>query len=546
MSISILREQLLNKLHRKIDLGVKLRIKNSNAIALAFLIITSTLLISLVPHVYAETVFDDFETNDYSKWTGTTVDAESILGISAATVFEGLYSADCAINGAVGSYAYAYKDLGSATSVLYHREYIQVSALPAQGAETDLFGIMNKTGAGGAHLGTVAIDYDGSYYRWKLEYYDNGAEYTKYSTAVGLKLNTWYYVEVMVKSGSSDGQVSVWIAEDETSVNQALPTITVTNLKNDDSIIGAAFFGGYVTGAAYPVHIYSDSVVLSSTWTGPRDFTSPVINAISANSQSTSAQVTLSASITDDFGIDQVIPSWNNTGTWVNQTAIDASGSKSYTATLGGLWNSTPGTVVSVIFYAVDTSNNWVASSKTDFTLNTYVVTLAADRTNVFQGDTVNFALSATKNGLAFSNFVANVTRDGSLFASNVTSFTDSSSSVGGHFYVIPSLYDLTMGESVVFTSNSLNVIWSAPTPTPTPTVAPTATPKPTVKPTATPTPSPTATPLPTNTATPEPTVTPSPPPTQEGLSTVALVGIAIAIIVAVGIALILLIRRRR
>ena len=460
--LSANREQLLNKISKEIELGVKLRTKNANAILLAFLILTSTLLISLVPQVYAETLFtDNYETNNYSKWTDT-VDTGSTMGISPTTVFEGRYSADCNINGTVGTYAYAYKNLLSTPSVLYHREYIRVSALPQSGAETDLFGIMNGTGSG-VHLGTLAIRNSDGTILWKLEYYNNGVPAITTAPAT-IKANTWYYVEIMVKSGSGNGQVDVWIAEDKTSVNEASPTIHMTGLNNNDRPIGAAFFGGYVTGASYPVHIYSDSVVLSSTWTGPRDFTSPIIGAISATSHSTGAQVTISTSITDDFGIDYVIPSWNNTGTWVNQTALDASDSKSFTATLTGTWNSAPKTVVSVIFYAYDTSNNGVASSKTDFALNTYVVTLSADHTSVTQEDTVSFTLGVTKNGLSFSNFVANASRDGSLFASNVTSFTDKAVSAVSHLYTVSSLCDDVTGESVAFTSNSVNIVWAKST----------------------------------------------------------------------------------
>ena len=226
-----------------------------------------------------------------------------------------------------------------------------------------------------------------------------------------------------------------------------------------------AFFGGYVTGASYPVHIYSDNVVLSDTWTGPRDFTSPTIGAISATSHSVGAPVTLSSAITDDVGIDSIIPSWNNTGTWVNQTAINALGSKTFTASLTGIWNTNPGTIVSAIFYAKDTSNNWVASSQANFALNNYAITLSANQTGLTQEDTVRINLAVTKNGSPFTSFVANASRDGSLFARNATaSFNDREIVAIAHAYTISALYDTAISENVTFTANTLNVAWAKST----------------------------------------------------------------------------------
>jgi hypothetical protein len=528
----------------------KMRTKNILVIILAVSILASTLTISSTQSVYAATLFGDgYETGDYSAWTDKANSAGSIMGMSETTVFEGHYSADCIIGDTIGSYAYTYYTF-SAVPVLYHREYIRVSTLPPSGAETDLFGIMDYAGTG-THLGTIAIQNDGSNYRWKIEYYANGVVESAYSTQVDIKANTWYYIEIMVKSGLGTGQVAVWIAEDLTTINEASPTINLTNLVNGDKPVGTVFFGGYVTGANYPVQIYSDSVVVSDTWTGPRDFTAPTIGPITATSHSIGAPVTLSSSMTDDFGIDSIIPSWNNTGTWVNQTDINAHGSASYTATLTGNWNSIPGTVVSVKFYAKDASNNWVASSQTNFVLNTYVVTLSGNQSGLTQQDTVHISLSVTKNGSAFSNYVANVSKDGLVFAMNAAaSFDDTEVAAIGHMYNVSSLYDAVTSENVTFTTNTLNAVWAqapptpTPTPTPIPTPIPTRTPTPTAIPTSTPTPQPTATVTPS--PKPTTTITPSPQPTQEGLSPAALIGIAVAVILGLAVTLLLLMRRQR
>jgi hypothetical protein len=441
-----------------------MRAKNIITILIVVCILVSTLMISSPRGVYAATVFaDNYESGDYSNWEGTVNVSGSLMQISSTTVFQGHYSADCAISDTIGTAAYTY-DSFSPVPVLYHREYVRVSSLPPSGASTDLFGIMDNIGTG-THLGTIAIQNDGSNYRWKIEYYSNGVNEIAYSTQVVIKANSWYYVEVLVKSGSGTGQVAVWIAEDLHAINEASPTINIMNLSNGEKPIGTAFFGGYVTGASYPVHIYSDNVVVSDTWTGPRDFTSPTIGAISATSHSIGYPVTLSSSISDDVGIDTIVPSWNNTGTWVNQTAINAQGSKNFIASLTGIWNTNPGTVVSAIFYAKDTSANWAASSQANFTLNSYAVILSANQTGLTQQDTVRISLAVTKNGSPFTSFVANASRDGSLFARNATtSFNDTQIAATSHSYTTSSLYDTAAAENVTFTTNTLNITWAKST----------------------------------------------------------------------------------
>ena len=439
-----------------------MRTKKTITIILSACILISTLVVLSPGSVSAATFFtDNYETGSYSNWTNTVNNTGSSMQMSTTTVFEGHYSADCSISDTIDTYSFVYKNFAT-VPVLYHREYIRLSSLPPAGAETDLFGVMDVVGTG-AHLGTIAIQNDGANIRWKLEYYNNGPEVAYYSPPNAIKANTWYYVEIMVKTGFGNGQVSVWVAEDKTAITE--PAIDRTGLTNDLNPIGTAFFGGYVKGASYPVHIYSDSVVLSDTWTGPRDFTSPTIGAISTTSHSIGATVTLSSVVTDDFGIDSIIPSWNNTGTWENQTAINAQGSKSFNATLTGTWNNNPGTTVSAIFYAKDTSDNWAASSQTNFTLNNYAVTLTANQTGLTQEDTVNITLAVTKNGAPFTSFLANASRDGIQFSSNVTSsFNDQQNISSTHAYNISSLYDTATSENVTFTTNLLNLTWGKST----------------------------------------------------------------------------------
>jgi len=324
----------------------------------------------LLQSVQAAPVFaDSYEAGNYSAWTGT-VNTGSQMLITSTGVYDGIYSAHCSLNNAYQTYAYAFYNFSAAT-IMYHREYVKISDLPTQpGTTVDLFGIMDDPRT--THLATIGIDNNGGIYRWKIKYYNNTiAENGQYSTAVDIQPDTWYYIEIMVRSGNGTGQVATWIAKDRINVNQALPTMNLTNIINNDVPIETIFFGGYISNGWFPdgSNLYSDDVVASATWTGPRDWTNPTVGSISASNIVAGTDVTLNSTITDTSGVDYVIPSWNNTGTWVNQTAINSGDSLSFQANFAGTWNNTVGSVVSVKFYANDTLNNWGSSSQFDFTL---------------------------------------------------------------------------------------------------------------------------------------------------------------------------------
>ena len=205
--------------------------------------------------------------------------------------------------------------------------------------------------------------------------------------------------------------------------------------------------------------------------------------------------------------------------------------------------------------YNISSLYDTVTGENVTFTTNTlnivwatsmYDVTLFVNQSAITQGATVNIYLNITKNSMLFNDYLANVSKDGSLFKTNITAtFTDTEATATSHAYNISSLYDTVTGENVTFTTNTLNVSWATPTPTPTP--APTATPTP--KPTATPTPKPTATPTPSATASPSPTSTvtptPTPKPSQEGLSATAIGAIVVIVIVIIAITIFVLIKKK-
>jgi cell division septation protein DedD len=523
--------------------------KKAIIIVLLALIITSTLLFSQRQYVYAAVIFtDEYETANFSAWTGTEVLPNSTMLITSTEVYNGSYAAQSSLDNTWGGYAFAHYNF-EAETILYHREYVKISVLPPENATVDLFGIMDNLRT--AHLGTIAINNDETEgLRWAIEYYDNTVmNNTQYSTAVPIQNNAWYYIEIMVKSGNGDGQVAVWIGEDRAEVDEASPIMNITNIINNDLPIQTIFFGGFISGGFYPAGcaIFSDSVVASTSWTGPRDWTGPTIGSISADNTVAGSSVALTSSITDNSAVDYVIPSWNNTGIWVNQTAIDAGDSSNFVANFVDTWNSTTGTVVSVIFYANDTLNNWGVSAQSDFTLYSYTATLSTTQSEVTEGDTVDVDITVTKNGSPFTDYWVNITKGGVLLTENVTgSFTHQESTAGTQTFAISSLYDNSTDENVMFTTTPLEIVWTpSPTPTPTPTPTPAVTPTPTPAVTPTPTPAVTPTPTPAVTPTPTPAVTPTPTPEPEGLPIEVIVGAVAVVVIILVIAFLLMLRKR-
>ena len=98
------------------------------------------------------------------------------------------------------------------------------------------------------------------------------------------------------------------------------------------------------------------------------DTTPPAFGSITANTAVAGSPVQLDCPVSDNVAVSSYLYSWNNTGSWVNQTVVAVSGS-SVTTSFAGTWNSVAGSVVSVRVYANDSSNNWAVSAQYGFTL---------------------------------------------------------------------------------------------------------------------------------------------------------------------------------
>jgi hypothetical protein len=194
------------------------------------------------------------------------------------------------------------------------------------------------------------------------------------------------------------------------------------------------------------------------------DTSAPTIGEIIANTNVAGFNATLSCLIADSSGVGFAIPSWNNTGAWLNETAIDLEDEMETTANFTGTWNNTLGNTVSVKFYSNDTVGNMGASDLYNFTLTQaeYVVTITKDKSTVFAGDVVSFVVHPLRDNITVSDVVCNVTVDGALYKQNVTdrSFTYSESVPQAHTFNVTELYDSELNYSVTFDVSSLTVDW--------------------------------------------------------------------------------------
>lgn len=196
----------------------------------------------------------------------------------------------------------------------------------------------------------------------------------------------------------------------------------------------------------------------------------------------------------DDVGLSHYIFSTNNTGSWINDTAIAFSGTPAW-ANVSKTLNNTPGLIVGYKWYANDTANNWNSTSIqtliiSELELPTYSI---IGNIGAIGGATGEFYLYANDNVELGTYIFSYKIDEGSYTNLTGTSFASTPGwanlsrtlpTQNATFYFKYYFSD-SFGNWNTTSEESFAVTYiSAPTPTATPT--------------ATPTPTPTGTPAPT------------------------------------------------
>jgi len=242
-----------------------------------------------------------------------------------------------------------------------------------------------------------------------------------------------------------------WTWEDAVNFTSTPQTVSVEKTLNSTV--------GQVVGYCWN---FTDNVGASST-TGIQTFTlTSGFSAITANTTIADKPVTLSVTIDDDVEVSHYIWSWNNTGTMVNGTTTAWT---SNPVTFDGTWNDTAGNTVSVLVYANDTSNNWIETAIYNFTLVNYHAYFTYFPVSPIQGDSVDITLHVQKAGEVFNNYIANVTRNGSLWKINVTlasnPLSDLSLEATTRTYTVTALYDTDLSDYVDYSVTPESITWT-------------------------------------------------------------------------------------
>jgi hypothetical protein len=442
-----------------------------------------------VPRTFSldPTIFSDgFESGDFSAWTSSTIRSGDNMTVESNNPHHGTYNAKLEIKTTGEGWAYYNKNfLPTNYTTLYYRTYFK-SDSNVGGTNGNLFNIMQLT----TSVGTIARVFwtrESGSAKWHLNYLSAPATYSDlYNATPAINTGQWYCIEVTATIGDGAGSVALYV--DETQI------ISASSLDNDEggdlnyAVIGCTYSTGQTVTAYY------DCVLVSDSYIGSEESDAPTFSAVTSNSTVSSSAFQFSCNVSDGTAVDYVIPSTNNTGSWVNSTALDASDATSYIANVTGTLNNTVGNVVSAKFYANDTLGNEDVSSQYNFTVtaDTYTVTLSGLATaNLAETVWIDIAISrATET--AVSNWALNITNNDSPLFTNYgeSTFSFSEEAAVTHTFNVTGLYDVDASAWVTPTCEALSVAWqssgsggsggSSPQQTPTPTIPPGTMPSPT------------------------------------------------------------------
>ena len=303
--------------------------------------------------------FDSFEYGTLVAWTGNSTGFEASISVSNEQAHHGLYSTKAHIGSYTAS-AKAYVTIYPNSSTLYARAYFYFLSIPATGTFVDVMTFKGN----GSDVEVLSIQRTGGgTLRLAVEWSNL---YTTYTYDYAFLANTWYSLEMMIAKSPTLGEVRAYINGAEVITQTGLNTSIVDDV--DEFQTGITYSNAAKT-------LYVDDTFVSTT--GPIGVeTSPLIfGVMDKNTRKAASYVTFDISVTGQNNLSKYIYSWNNSGTWVNQTASSYTSlpnAKFGYATMSGQWYNQTGRIVSVKVYANDTSGNWAISILYTFTLTSF------------------------------------------------------------------------------------------------------------------------------------------------------------------------------
>lgn len=289
-------------------------------------------------------------------WTGLAVAGGGSATISAVGRHDGLYNAKFVVVPAGWS---CVKKSFAEVATGFMRAYYTFSTLPATG-ETVYYAEL-RADLWYNMVAVVLENVSGNLF-WGLIVAYNGTSYATYETAPSNpKTGVPFCIEL--KRDVTNGLEELWID----GVSKATNNINVTGYSNE--IVVGSPDGNSISQQT----CYVDSVVVADAYIGPETGFSipPTFANISTNTTITGQPCSFNCLINDNTNVSAYIFSTNNTGSWINDTAVVFSSFFNATAAWANVTktlNDADGKVVSYIWHANDTSNNWSRSGQYNFT----------------------------------------------------------------------------------------------------------------------------------------------------------------------------------
>jgi len=197
---------------------------------------------------------DDFETGDFSKWTGT-VGTPSIV---TDPVHHGTYGMKA--DGGAYENEYAYKTF-TPYSTIYARAYLRWPTNPT--LDNRLDGMIVLLGAWGSVVQGGIIN-DAGTMKWLLTYLSDTSYLTAMATTPVPTVDTWFCMELKGLVSGTVGEARLYIDGNE--------VITVTGLDNDGMGNIQELRVGNYAAITYPLFTWTDYVdclVVSDEYVGP-------------------------------------------------------------------------------------------------------------------------------------------------------------------------------------------------------------------------------------------------------------------------------------
>ena len=313
------------------------------------------------------TIFTDgFESGDVSKWTGTSTGGSGTVTVENTIKYSGTYAARTYCPNNDDDFCSFNRDISTSATTTFIRWYVYIASSPSSG--TVLYSLSHNIGSGGWPAWYLYIT--GTTRALTLYYNTNLNDMPSKTSATTLSLDTWYCIEVKWVRDASAGEYRVYLNGNEVT------DLTTTGLQTNDMGALSNIEFGPSAGRYYnsAVDIYFDDVVVDSSYIGPEssDNTPPTYGSISTNTTIASASCNFNCLINDDTNVSSYIFSYNNTGTWINDTTLAFTSfynSSAAWANVTKTLNDTVGNTVSYLWYANDTSNNWSSSDQYNLTL---------------------------------------------------------------------------------------------------------------------------------------------------------------------------------